>query len=115
MKPIEEIVPSFEVCKLLKKMGFKQDTYFFFRQNPIKQYQLTNATSYKFDEQICISAPMLSDIPYDKDYFIVQSTKGWHCLDINQPLGPSIKDLEVFETELDARITLWIYLNENKS
>lgn len=118
METLKKITPSFESCVELKKAGFEQDTFCFYRKTPIGNYVLTTLTSYPFIEDKCIAAPTLAEISIPPGWFIFKEILNIHVYQFRPVKWYSsaehdrFSEKEVHDTEIEAKVSLWLYLNK---
>jgi hypothetical protein len=113
MGKLEKLIPSLETCKALKKAGFEQDTFCFYRKSPIGQWIPTTLTSYPFQIDKCIAAPTLSELELNSDYIIKEDCGMFHGGVINIISNfEYVGGLDQFDSEIESRAALWLYLNK---
>lgn len=63
MKTLQDITVSLDLAKELKKLGFPQDTYFYWSKNmDLKNWKIENRQFYKIDKRSDMSAPTTEEL-----------------------------------------------------
>jgi hypothetical protein len=116
---LEDLVPSIETCKALKEAGFKKDTLFYWTE--IDEENFFNSTRWKkwvlrnsnFSSGDYLRAPTLAEIELNSDYIIKEDCGMFHGGVINIISNfEYVGGLDQFDSEIEARAALWLYLNK---